>query len=245
MRLTIPVALTIKVLVAVAIVLVILSYGGQIAVRAFDWHPERDIVQFFNLDRERNLPTTFQTLLFLVCGLTLAGIAVMKRLQGDRWTRHWAVLSLIFLVLAWDEIAEIHERFIEPMRRAFDLQGIFFFGWIIPAAAVVLIVGLAYTRFVFSQEQQLRNRIIVAGVVFLTGALGFEAIGGWYYDRVDQATDMIYVTLVTAEETLEMAGLILFLHALLVYFSTVLPGGRIEVSGEPGTIWIDAIDEAP
>jgi hypothetical protein len=133
MRLTIPVALIIRVLVAAAIVLVILSYGGQIAVRAFDWHPERDIVQFFNLDRERNLPTTFSTLLFLGCSLSLAGIALLKRLAGDRWARHWALLSFIFVVLAWDEIAEIHERFIEPMRRAFDLQGLLFFGWIVPA----------------------------------------------------------------------------------------------------------------
>lgn len=240
LRLTIPISAIIRALVAFAILLVVLSYSGQLAVRAFDWHPERDIVQFFNLDRERNLPTTFQTLLFLGSAITLAGIAIMKRLDRDRWTRHWTLLALLFLLLAWDEIAEIHERFIEPMRRAFDLQGIFFFGWIVPAMLFVLVVGVAYLRFVLALEPTLRARVITAGVIFLSGALFMEGIGGWYYERIDQATDMIYVTMATVEETLEMAGLILFLYALLQYLSQILPGGRIVVSGEPGEILVDA-----
>jgi hypothetical protein len=240
-RITIPIETLIVTLVAIALALIILSYAGQLAVRAFDWHPERDIVQFVNLDRERNLPTTFSTLLFLGCSLSLAGIAILKRLAGDRWARHWALLSFVFVVLAWDEIAEIHERFIEPMRRAFDLQGLLFFGWIVPAAIVVLLVGLAYLRFVFALDRSTRNLIIASGVIFLTGALLFEAIGGWYYERIEQSTDMVYVTITTVEETLEIAGLILFLHTLLNYLSKMLPGGRIEVSGEPGTIWVDAV----
>jgi hypothetical protein len=235
------IATVMKLLIAVAIALAILSYSGQIAARAFDWHPERDIVSFFNMDRERNLPTTFQMLLFFSCAVSLAGITVVKRLTHDRWTRHWGLLSLVFLLLAWDEIAEIHERLIEPIRRAFDLQGLLFFGWIVPAGIAVLLFGLYYVRFVSSLEAGTRNLVILSGAVFLSGALVLEAIGGWYYERIDQNADMIYVSMATIEESLEMAGLILFLYALLRYLSAILPLGRIEIGGQPGRLWIDAV----
>jgi hypothetical protein len=94
---------------------------------------------------------------------------------------------------------------------------------------------------VFALDRSTRNLIIASGVIFLTGALLFEAFGGWYYERIEQSTDMVYVTITTVEETLEIAGLILFLHTLLNYLSKMLPGGRIEVSGEPGTIWVGAV----
>lgn len=245
LRLTIPVATIVRVLIAFAVLLVILSYSGQLAVRAFDWHPERDIVHFFNLDRERNLPTTFQTLLFLGSTVTLAAIAVMARLTGDRWTRHWAFLSLLFALLAWDEIAEIHERFINPVRSVLDLGGIFFFAWIVPAIVFVLVVGLIYLRFVLALVRPLRERVIVAGAIFISGALVMEAIGGWYYESIDQATDMIYVTIATVEESLEMAGLILFLWALLCYLSSILPGRNITITGEPGSLYVDAERNVP
>ncbi len=236
-----PVTTLIRTLIAIAAVLVVLSVASQLAVRAFDWHPERVIVQWVNLDRERNLPTTFQTLLFLGNALALAGIALLKRAAGDRWTRHWAGLSLIFLLLGWDEIAEIHERFIDPMRRLFDLQGILFFGWVVPGAIAALVVGTIYLRFVVALEPGFRNRIILAAILLLGGALGMELVGGWYYERIDQNTNMLYVTLTTIEESLEMAGLILFLSTLLYYFARILPSGRIEISGEPDRIWVDAV----
>ena len=240
MRLAIRVATIIKLLAGIAVIFVVLSYSGQLAVRAFDWHPERDIVQFFNIDRERNLPTTFQALLFLGSALSLTGIAIMRRLEGDRWTRHWALLALVFLLLAWDEIVEIHERFIEPLRRAFDLQGIFFFGWIIPAGIAVLLLCAAYLRFMLALEHRTRNLLIAAAVLFLSGAIIMEGIGGWYYDRIDQATNMVYVSMATFEESLESAGLILFVYAMLSYLSRILPRGKIEISGEPGRIWVEA-----
>lgn len=241
-RFTVPIAIFTRVLIVAAVGLVIVSYAGQLGVRAFDWHPERDIVSFFNVDRERNLPTSFQSAILLACAVGLAGIAVLKRFAGDRWTRHWGLLAVLFAGLAWDEITEVHERFIEPMRRVFDLQGIFFFGWVIPAGIVVALLGLAYLRFTLALEPATRTRFIVAGVLFLSGALILEGVGGWYYESIDQSTDMIYVTIATIEESLEMAGMILFLHAALTYLSALLPGTYLRLTGGAGQFQIDAVD---
>ncbi|CAN5553282.1 MAG: hypothetical protein H0V47_08515 [Chloroflexia bacterium] len=240
MRLQIGVATLTKALVIVAVVLVIVSVAGQLAVRAFDWHPERDIVSFTNIDRERNIPTTFQAALMLASAVALAGIAVIKRLVSDRWTRHWAGLALVFLLLGWDEIVEVHERFIEPLRRAFDLQGFLFFGWIIPAGVAVALFALAYLRFMLALPSRTRMLLVIAAVTFVTGALVFEAIGGAYYESIDQNADMTYVLIATVEESLEMAGLIIFLHAVLAYLSATMQGGAIRISGEPGRLWIEA-----
>lgn len=218
----------------------IVSVAGQLAVRAFDWHPERDIVSFTNIDRERNIPTTFQAALMLTSAAALAGIAVMKRLARDRWTRHWGGLAVIFLLLGWDEIVEVHERFVEPLRRAFDLQGFLFFGWVIPAGMAVAFFAFAYLRFTLALPSRSRMLFIIAAITFVTGALVFEAIGGAYYESIDQSTDMTYVLISTVEETLEMAGLIVFLHAVLTGLSAALRNGEIRVNGEPGHIRVEA-----
>jgi hypothetical protein len=50
----------------------------------------------------------------------------------------------------------------------------------------------------------------------VSGAIGFEMLGGWWASRHHLADrSEIYVLLSTAEECLEMLGATLFLHALL------------------------------
>lgn len=240
MRFTFTLRSITTILVALALAFVIVSVAGQLAVRAFDWHPERDIVSFTNLDRERNLPTTFQASLMLGASLGLAGITMMKRVGRDQWTRHWAGLSFILALLAWDEIIEVHERFIEPMRRAFDLQGFLFFGWIIPAAVATALFALAYFRFVLALPHRTRTLFVIAAMTFVTGSLVFEGVGGAYYESIDQNADMIYVLIATIEETMEMSGLIVFVHAVWSYLSEALTTGRIAISGETDRLWIEA-----
>src|SRR5690606_2009222 len=153
---------------------VVLSFASQLALRAFDWHPERVIVQWVNLDRERNLPTTFQALLFLGNALALAGIALLRRLDADRWWRHWLGLAILAALLGWDEMAEIHARLIDPLRTAFGWGGFVFFGWVVPAAIAVVLVGIVYLRFLLALDPWLRKRFIIAAGFLIAGGLGME-----------------------------------------------------------------------
>lgn len=57
--------------------------------------------------------------------------------------------------------------------------------------------------------------MLVAGFVYISGALGIETLAGaynFYYDR-----DWQFHLLAKVEETFEMAGMILFGYALLLH----------------------------
>ena len=147
----------------------------------------------------------------------------MKYLARDRWTRYWAFLAAVFLVLAWDEAAAVHESLISPVREALALSGIFYFAWIIPAFIVVVLFGCVYLRFIAALPPQTRSRFIIAAVVILSGALVLESIGGWHFERVGETPDMTFELISSLEEFLEMAALIVFLNALLTHLISILP----------------------
>lgn len=225
-----------RILIVVAAILVIISLTTQVMARQLDMDPNRFTLSFFNLDVERNVPTTFQALLLFGNAMLFAGIALLKWSTSNRWRWHWAILSAIFVLLTWDEIIEVHEHLIHIMR-PFGLSGIFYFAWIIPAAVAVAILGVAYLRFVLAMSNPPRNRIIIAGVIYLTAIFPFEAIGGWYFERMGEQVNIQYVLLTTVEETLEMVALIVLLHALARYLGALLALASIEVHGDPDHFW--------
>jgi len=66
---------------------------------------------------------------------------------------------------------------------------------------------------------------IIAGVVFLTGAVGLELIGGRVEElygipvekTFDNSANVLFKFLYTCEEFLEMLGIIIFIYALTSY----------------------------
>ena len=62
----------------------------------------------------------------------------------------------------------------------------------------------------------------MAGVLFLSGAIGLELIGGSYFAAHGEL-NMSYVLIVTVEETLEMVGAAVLLYGLLAYIPVVSP----------------------
>jgi hypothetical protein len=170
----------------------------------------------FDVGGEQTVAAWFSSALLLVCGLVLLHIGTLKRRCAEPYARHWLLLSFIFFGLSMDESVGFHESLIDPVRALFETSGIFLYAWIIPAIAGVLVVGLAYLGFVLHLERHYRNRIIAAGVVFLAGALGFEMMEGafaaFYASHL-----LIYETAVHVEDTLEFAGILLFLHTMMRY----------------------------
>jgi hypothetical protein len=62
---------------------------------------------------------------------------------------------------------------------------------------------------------------MLAGAGYVGGALGMEMIGGAYASAYGY--DAYYPVLTIVEETLEMLGILLFLHALLCYMTAHMP----------------------
>lgn len=195
----------------------ILVVAGLIVELAKASTPDRskgELSYFFGLSYEQNLPTWYSASLLLLCAvlLLLIAIANLRALLPFRW--HWLALSLIFFYISLDEAVTLHES----LSHFFDFGGVLYFGWVIPATAVVLGLGLVYLPFVLHLRQPARRRFIVAGLLYVGGALGVEFILGYWTD-VAGDRNLVYGLIDLVEESAEILGTTLFLLALLRYLN--------------------------
>ena len=178
---------------------VITVYHYQI--EELEWIPWR---QLFDVDEENNLPTWFSGFLLGVTSFWIWIAAEDKRRTSDRWWIHWKALALGFFVLSIDEIAGLHESF----NTVTDAT------WAIPGGILALLVGLTFFSFLWSLPTATRNAFFLAGCIYVGGAVGVEILGA----PMDADT-MTYNLTTVVEEGMEMAGVLLFLMALLQYMS--------------------------
>jgi hypothetical protein len=174
----------------------------------------------FDMWDEVSIPSWYGTTLLLIAAGLLAVIAVVKRQAGDRYRHHWLGLALIFLALSIDDAADLHGHTSYRLQATFETGGFFAYAWVIPAAVACVVVGLTYLRFLADLPPQIRWRFLVGGALFLTGALVMEMIEG-RYDTQHGVENMPYRIMVAIEESLEMAGIVLFISALLTYLSQI------------------------
>lgn len=185
--------------------------------------PESELVakavKKLDLDSEaNNLPTWFQSSLLLLCSFVLMTVAVIRKRIGAGDVGFWLFLGAVFTYLSADESVSIHEQVSVPLRSLIHAHGIFFFAWVIPALLVVAAISLLSMKTLFRLSAPTRNLMIASGILFVSGAVGLEMVGGSYYEINIDATgipDMTYVLFTTAEEFFEMSGLVLFVFTLL------------------------------
>ena len=75
-------------------------------------------------------------------------------------------------------------------------------------------MALLFSGFLRKLPAETRRNLLVAGAVYVAGALGMEMAGGYYFS-VDEVPDFTYAMMAIVEESLEMFGVILFLRGLL------------------------------
>lgn len=183
----------------------------------------------FDLDQEANVPTYYSSFLLLTTAALLAMIGLVKARNGDAWSRQWNFLALGFFLLSLDETAAMHERLIRIFRDWFNPTGLFYFGWVLAAIPLLVILGVAYYRFFLSLPQATRRRLLLAVCVFLAGAIGMEMLGGWF-EQTYGAQHPAENVLTTIEESLELFGVILFIHALLAYMAENIKELRLKIT---------------
>jgi hypothetical protein len=91
-------------------------------------------------------------------------------------------------------------------------------------------------RFFLQLPRTYQILFSVAAVTYLGGALGVEVITG-YYEQLQGGvgrTDFVFELLVAVEECAEMSGVLIFIHALLLYLQAHVGGVRLRfASGVP------------
>lgn len=172
-------------------------------------------IDLFSVNAEETIPTWYSTLLLFGAAVLLALIAVAKRTDRDHW-RHWAGLAIIFVYLSMDEGAVIHEIVADSLQNTLTLTGYLTFGWQIIAAPLLIVFGIVYLRFLRQLPARTRNLFVLAGLIYVGGALIVEAISANQY-ALDGSITIPYLAIATIEETGEMLGISLFIYALLDY----------------------------
>ena len=205
------------------IVLLIAAHLAGLAL--IDKFPKRQfantINRLFNLDLEANIPTFFSALLIIVAAALLFFIST-------RVARHkvkWKVLGFIFIFLCLDEAAQIHEETIYFIKQYLlfgvngsnDFDGFLTYSWIILYGFIFIGIVFYFFKFVFALPLRTRNLFIVSAVIYVSGAIGCEMIGGHIEKHYSRNALWWFCT--TLEETLEMTGMSLFVYALLDYIS--------------------------
>ena len=169
----------------------------------------------FDLNAEASLPAWFSGLLLAGAGGMAAIFAVFK-LPNEREQRFWGVLALAFVLLSLDEVTIIHEAVHQTLSDWMGMSGPLHFLWLFFVPFVALF-GIFYLRFVFRLPPSIRTRVIVAAVLFISGAIGVELIGGVLLAAGAGEMDPSYRVAVVIEESLEILGIVLFLTTLLRY----------------------------
>lgn len=178
------------------------------------------LITLFDVNVEANVPTYFSAAILLFAAGLLALIAIVKAATEDPYRRHWAVLAAAFVLMSLDEAIRIHERLGNPTRALLGPRAgeVVYFAWIIPGAAIMLAFALSFLRFALHLPARTRWRTFMAATLFTGGALGGEVLGG-QYARLYGEEGFGYLLIVTIEEGLEMAGVVLWIDTLLRYLA--------------------------
>jgi hypothetical protein len=185
----------------------------------------------FDVDKETSIPTLYSVITLFFCAILLIAIAEMTKLTQKSYVRDWQALSLVFLFLAFDEYLSLHERLIQPLRVALKANSFFHFTWVIPGAIFTIVCFSLFLRLLFFLPAYTRRLFLIAGIVYLTGALGMEVIGG-YSIYLYGEDNFLYRIIIIIEEFLEMLGIIIFIHTLLFHLSSNLKVVKIHINGK-------------
>ncbi len=191
-------------------------------------HILSELVRLFNINRESSIPTWYASSLLLFCAILLGLIAYIKFVREESHRHYWLGLSFVFLYLSIDEASEIHERLTVPLQVVFDTSGPLYFAWMIVFIPLVLLFGAVYFRFWINLEPRIRKLFLLAGVIYIGGAIGVEMVGSnlWY---VGDGTSLVYSTIGTIEEFLEMLGAVTLIYTLLTYIAGTASDLQIDI----------------
>ncbi|MBO6675867.1 MAG: hypothetical protein JJ908_12400 [Rhizobiales bacterium] len=168
----------------------------------------------FDLDAENNVPSWWSSSLMLASAMVMFLFAKADDNRGLFHSKVWLPLATVFLLLSIDESASFHEALMNPLRTVLDAGGIFYYAWVVPAFLCLAVFGLLILRSFLRLPGNIQFAFALAGLIYVSGALGMELFGGWL-DYSGLRMETIYSLSIIVEETLEITGLTLFLLALI------------------------------
>lgn len=186
---------------------------SQILVFGFGWRPNSLALAAVDLNREWSLPSLFSGAQLLLAAALLGRTASVERGRARPWAA-WAGLCAAFVFLSADETFAIHEMLNAPLRASLHTAGgALHHAWVVPYLVLTAALGALYIPFLRRLPARDRNLFVLAGAIFVGGAVGCELVGGWLQAGSTVKTIPVVVEILV-EETMEMGGIALFVFGL-------------------------------
>jgi hypothetical protein len=222
------------------LVIIDLTLGIAYIFNDLAGHPYRILTIFLDLDGEANLPTWYASIKWF-CVATLLGIFAHHNVtlsQRKSWLL--VILSLVFLALSLDEVAQIHERLGKQSdillprgsrkHTLFSRTGIWMF--VIGVPFLVFFVVLIFSiRSYFQRSPSALVKMLLGMAITLAGAIGVETLRNFVTPH------SVYSTLqILLEEWCEMLGATVLLwgsYELLYRYGFAFRLNRAEIDQSP------------
>ncbi len=221
-----------RILIGISIFLLLAHIAAMFSTYALEKDHLLGLVPLFDFDMEKNVPTLFSVCLLLVNSALFAAVWNAGR-RNKMSSGSWLFLCAVFLFLSIDELSSVHEHLSVALNLTFHATGFFYFVWVVPYGIAVLLIAATVMPTIWRLSKQIRFWFVLSAVVYVSGALGLEMVGGKYFETSNTTFDMVYVTITTIEESMEIAGLIILVYALLTLlqheyggFALVMPEDR-------------------
>lgn len=193
-------------------------------------------VPLFDLDGEYNIPAFYSALAIWSSSILLWQIYHYKRQQGNGEAHYWKVLCFVFVYLGLDEMASLHENFgrLAPLVWKLIPSLTHSRKWIAPFLPLLGLFAFYFLPFYLRLDHRTRLRLTLAGLVYVSGAIGVELLGAWYADQ-HQLPVLVRALFSALEEAMEMVGIVLFIRALLLYWQHCCTGPLVHVELQVST----------
>ena len=192
----------------------------------------------FDVDREDSVPSWFSAFNLMLAACLLLSRFVVSQVNLEKGSRYWLLLGLIFVALSIDEVAGFHERSAQLSAALFSMFTTeagspnskeslhwLLINWNVFGFIFVLAVLLFFLPFLRMLPKRTAGLFVLAGAIFVGGALGFEIIGDWTYAAgIAQYHDLRDNIRILIEEAGEMYGIAIF---NCVLFTELTKGNRI------------------
>jgi hypothetical protein len=217
-----------NILVIILSGLMLARLGGLYATYALGQPHLNGLVPLFNFNEEQSVPTWFSAMLLAICATLLGIIAAAQRRAGGPYV-WWTTLAFVFLYLSMDESLALHERLNRPVRDLLHTSGALYYAWVIPYAVLAFLLGVFSIRPLKSLSAETRDRLVLAGLLFVFGAMGMEVVGSYLATHNQMRITLVSDIVMTIEELLELSGTIVLVYALMDHIATAHPGSGITI----------------
>ncbi len=210
--------LTLALLGVVALLVCLAGFEGKADVFFDEGHwVRRTLTRSFRFRGESTVPAWFSSGILWTSALLLGAVAALRQVWGLGRVLPWAFLAAVFFYLSADEALSWHELTNHPAESIVARRGVFLFGWVVFGLAFVGVIGVLCLPWLIRLPRRTAVLMAVSGAVFVGGAVGIEMLGSLVRTSDLPARWTLYELSQIAEETCEMLGVVLFLHALTTY----------------------------